>query len=127
MDTITAQIDMKHLLSASGKTPAAPLAVELQLCALHTPAARRLVTPVGYLEYWNRIDEQILFPWGADKRLHRRPKNEKLEEDSLNNGFFLLLHLPLLNILFPDSSSIHSCLGVCAFLKVPALEVTYDE
>lgn len=28
---------------------------------------------------------------------------------------------------FPNSGSVHSCLGVCAFLKVLAQEVTYDE
>lgn len=49
MDTITAQAEVKHLLSASGKPHAAPLAAEPQLRALYTPPAHWLVTPVGYL------------------------------------------------------------------------------
>lgn len=49
MDTITARAEVKHLLSSSGKSHAAPLAVEPQLRALYTPPAHRLVTPVGYL------------------------------------------------------------------------------
>lgn len=40
---------------------------------------------------------------------------------------FSLVHLPLKTSYFPNNISIHSCLGLFAFIKTLALEVTYDK
>lgn len=48
MDNVILQAEVKHLLSATGKSHAAPLTVEPELHALHTPSAQCLETLLGY-------------------------------------------------------------------------------
>lgn len=124
IDKITALAEVKDFLPSYGKPHAASPTVEPVLCVLPTTSSLWQMTSLCYVWYLLCIMERNIFPCCEDGS---KMKSWQTIPSTMASFYFFSVYYWSTSFFFLVSRSFHSCLGVCAFLKALALEMTYDK